>query len=965
MESATDSSSAVLRTLLVTDLVDSTKILERLGDQRAFEIFGRHDRIARDLLTEHNGREIDKTDGFLLLFDRPIDAIRYAMAYHAALAGLSRELGTELKARAGIHLGEVWVRENPPEDVARGAKPLEVEGLAKPMAARLMSLAQGGQTLLTRGAYDLGKRASVDTDFGGTTITWTSHGRYGFKGVDEPIRVFGYEVDGEAAIGPPPDTAKAWRVTRTGTPVAAARKRLPMRVGAAVALLVAVVAGWILVGGGGDADRRRTVAVLGFNNIKGDPEADWLSTALVETLNADLSASSELRTVPGEAIARTRRELGMDSVQTLAKDTLALIHRRLGAQVLVAGGYLRTAGSGALNLNLWAQDASTGEQLLSLTRQGTEDGLFDLVAATGLALREELGITAAQEAGSGLQASFPASVSGAKLYSEGLEALRAADPQRAADLLERAAALEPDSPLVHLALANAWRALGYLGRSRDAASRARELAAATANLPREQQLQVEARYAEAVGKWDTAVEGYTALFAFDPHNLFYGLRLAAAHATAHDGEAALEVVGRLRELPEPLNQDPLIDYQEARAKRSLELYDQQLEAAQRTIDKARSLRSLDLVGRAYLLRGQAFTKQGNSDEASQAYLEARKVFEETGNRARLAQSLNLLAATSLQRGEQDSAQQLFTESLELSRRIGDRRGTANALGNLAILARRAGDLETAAADLDEVITLFHEIGNRVNEAVALSNMADVRVDQGRIDDAHELYRQALTVFEEIGRQSSWANTQAAIGDLMLIQGKLAQARKHHELALARRQEIGQELKVAESTLALARVMVEEGDAGSVQTARQALAVFKDKEKRDSEALARAALAAALLAEDDRLTAELEVDRAAELAADSGNREVQRLVGLARARVALAGNDTEAARTAMRGVCPADSRTTSHICFEARVMEARIAAAEGGSKQASINLEAVESEASEAGFLLAARHAAAARSAIGG
>ena len=43
----------------------------------------------------------------------------------------------------------VTLRENAPEDVARGAKPVEVEGLAKPLAARVMSLARGGQTLLT------------------------------------------------------------------------------------------------------------------------------------------------------------------------------------------------------------------------------------------------------------------------------------------------------------------------------------------------------------------------------------------------------------------------------------------------------------------------------------------------------------------------------------------------------------------------------------------------------------------------------------------------------------------------------------------------------------------------------------------------------------------------------------------------------------------------------------------------
>ena len=124
-----------IRTLMLTDIVDSTVLLDRVGDARAAEIFGRHDVVFRELLQAHEGREIDKTDGFLLLFRRPFEAVRYAVAYQDALIELSEELGFELKARAGIHLGEVVLRENPPAHVARGAKPVEVEGLAKHAAA--------------------------------------------------------------------------------------------------------------------------------------------------------------------------------------------------------------------------------------------------------------------------------------------------------------------------------------------------------------------------------------------------------------------------------------------------------------------------------------------------------------------------------------------------------------------------------------------------------------------------------------------------------------------------------------------------------------------------------------------------------------------------------------------------------------------------------------------------------------
>src|SRR6185295_5077145 len=99
----------------------------------------RHDRAARDLLAAYHGREIDKSDGFLLLFERPIEAVRFAIAYRA--------------------------------------RPLEVEGLAKAIAARVMSLAGGGRILLTRAAYDFARRAAVGTDEE-SSLRWAVHGAY-------------------------------------------------------------------------------------------------------------------------------------------------------------------------------------------------------------------------------------------------------------------------------------------------------------------------------------------------------------------------------------------------------------------------------------------------------------------------------------------------------------------------------------------------------------------------------------------------------------------------------------------------------------------------------------------------------------------------------------------------------------------------------------------------------------------
>ena len=190
--------------LLVTDLVGSTALAETLGDARVAEVFAAHDDRARDLLVAHDGREIDKTDGFLLLFDDPVAAARYALDYHAALAALSDDLGVILEARAGLHVGSVVLRTNPEEQVRRGAKALEVEGVAKPTCARVMSVARGGQTLATPEAV-----AALGVD----GLETRSHGHFRLKGVAEPIELF--EVGaGDRWLEPPADTPKVHRVVR-------------------------------------------------------------------------------------------------------------------------------------------------------------------------------------------------------------------------------------------------------------------------------------------------------------------------------------------------------------------------------------------------------------------------------------------------------------------------------------------------------------------------------------------------------------------------------------------------------------------------------------------------------------------------------------------------------------------------------------------------------------------------------
>ena len=201
----------MLRAVLLADLVDSTAFIERFGDARAAVALQRLDLQIRDLLEFTGGRLIDKADGLLAIFERPIQAVDFALRYQQALRHFSSSEGSTLTARVGIHVGELMTWSNTDHAVAAGAKPLEVEGLAKPVAARLMSLALPGQILISSMAQSLAQRAQAELGERTSRLRWMVHGRYRFKGVPAPLLV--HEV-GEAGFAPlvePPSGQKVWR----------------------------------------------------------------------------------------------------------------------------------------------------------------------------------------------------------------------------------------------------------------------------------------------------------------------------------------------------------------------------------------------------------------------------------------------------------------------------------------------------------------------------------------------------------------------------------------------------------------------------------------------------------------------------------------------------------------------------------------------------------------------------------
>src|SRR5262245_3408220 len=92
-------------TLLFTDLVNSTELLQRVGDERAQRIFQAHHRLLKDIVAAHGGQEVKWLgDGLMTVFASAADAVRAAVAMQQAAR--RRAVGERLALRVGLHAGE-------------------------------------------------------------------------------------------------------------------------------------------------------------------------------------------------------------------------------------------------------------------------------------------------------------------------------------------------------------------------------------------------------------------------------------------------------------------------------------------------------------------------------------------------------------------------------------------------------------------------------------------------------------------------------------------------------------------------------------------------------------------------------------------------------------------------------------------------------------------------------------------
>ncbi len=130
-------------TMLFTDMEGSTLLLQQLGDRYA-EVLRECRRLLREAFEQCNGHEVDtQGDAFFVVFESALDAVSAAILAQRALFDAQWPEGVSVRVRMGIHTGE-------PQPAEEGYIGLDVH-----RAARIMSVAHGGQVLLSQETRDL------------------------------------------------------------------------------------------------------------------------------------------------------------------------------------------------------------------------------------------------------------------------------------------------------------------------------------------------------------------------------------------------------------------------------------------------------------------------------------------------------------------------------------------------------------------------------------------------------------------------------------------------------------------------------------------------------------------------------------------------------------------------------------------------------------------------------------------
>ena len=162
-----------LRAILFTDIESSVATTLRLGDAEAMELLRVHNKVVRDALKTHHGREVKHTgDGVMASFVSASAAVECAITIQRALAiHIEQNPEQAFRVRIGISAGEPVMEDQ------------DLFGAAVQLAKRICDYAEPSSVLVAHVVWELCM---------GKKLLFADSGETALRGFEDPVRL--YEV---------------------------------------------------------------------------------------------------------------------------------------------------------------------------------------------------------------------------------------------------------------------------------------------------------------------------------------------------------------------------------------------------------------------------------------------------------------------------------------------------------------------------------------------------------------------------------------------------------------------------------------------------------------------------------------------------------------------------------------------------------------------------------------------------
>ncbi len=339
-----------LEAILSADVVGYSRLMQD-DDAATVETLTKYRTIFSDFVNRHEGRIVDSPgDNILAEFDSPVEAVQCAVEIQRELGRHNLQLAAhrQMQFRIGINLGDVIAKQDG-----------TIYGDGVNIAARLEGLAEPGGICLSETVF-------LQTE-GKTEAAFEDIGAHEVKNIAKPVRTYRVVTDLSAAPVKP-----------------TAGRKARLEVVAAVVGVVLVVAGIAFWWGKAPPSTplpniamqpedsiltlpdKPSIAVLPFVNMSGDPEQEYFSDGISETIITDLSKLSNLFVIARNSTFRYKGQ---------AVDVRD-VGRELGVRYVLEGSIQKARSRVRINVQL--VDASTGEHLWAERYDRPFDDLFAL-----------------------------------------------------------------------------------------------------------------------------------------------------------------------------------------------------------------------------------------------------------------------------------------------------------------------------------------------------------------------------------------------------------------------------------------------------------------------------------------------------------------------------------------------------------------------------------------------------------